>query len=53
MITWKCLYKLDKEELARIVGDIKNGESYTVSGWEDTYPTDDDILKYASGCGVR
>ena len=53
MITWKCLYKLDKEELAGIVNDIKNGESYTVSGWEDTYPTDNDILKYAAGCGVR
>ncbi len=26
MITWKCLYKLDKEELAGIVNDIKNGE---------------------------
>ena len=23
------------------------------SGWEDTYPTDDDILKYAARCGVR
>lgn len=53
MITWKCLYKLDKEELSGIVNDIKNGESYTVSGWEDTYPTDNDILKYAVGCGVR
>lgn len=27
MITWKCLYKLDKEELSGIVNDIKNGES--------------------------
>ena len=53
MITWKCLYKLDKEELTGIVGDIKNGESYTVLGWEDIYPTDDDILKYATICGVR
>lgn len=53
MITWKCLYKLDKEELAGIVNDIMNGESNTVSGWEDTYPIDNDILKYAVGCGVR
>lgn len=53
MITWKCLYKLDKEELSGIVNDIENGESYTVSGWEETYPTDDDILKYAARCGVR
>lgn len=53
MITWKCLYKLDGEELTRIVNDIMNGESYTVSGWEDIYPTDDDILKYAAKCGVR
>ncbi len=53
MITWKCLYKLDGEELRGIVNDIQNGESYTVSGWEDTYPTDDDILKYAARCGVR
>lgn len=30
MITWKCLYKLDSEELTGIVNDIKNGESYTV-----------------------
>lgn len=53
MITWKCLYKLDSEELRGIVNDIKNGESYTVLGWENTYPTDDEILKYASGCCVR
>ncbi len=32
MLTWKCLYKLDKEELAGIVNDIKNGESYTIPG---------------------
>lgn len=51
MITWKCLYKLDKEELREIVNDIKNGENYTVSGWEDIYPTDYDILKYAARCG--
>lgn len=53
MITWKCLYKLDKEELSGIVNDIKSGESYTVSGWEDIYSTDNDILKYAAVCGVR
>jgi hypothetical protein len=53
MITWKCLYKLSREELTEIVNNIKNGESYTVLGWEDTYPTNDDILKYAAGCGVR
>lgn len=53
MITWKCLYKLDSEELAGIVNDIKNGKYYTISGWEDTYSTDDDILKYAARCGVR
>ena len=53
MIAWKCLYILDGEELRGIVNDIKNSESYTVSGWEDTYPTDDDILKYAAGYGVR
>ena len=53
MITWKCLYKLDSEELTGIVNDIKNGESYAVSGWEDTYQIDDDILKYAARCGVR
>ena len=33
MITWKCLYKLDKEELGGILDDIKNGKSYTISGW--------------------
>lgn len=53
MITWKCLYKLDREELTGIVNDIRSGESYTVSGWEDTYPTDYDILKYAVRYGVR
>lgn len=53
MITWKCLYKLDGEELRGIVNDIKSGESYTVSGWEDTYSTDDDILKYAARCEVK
>lgn len=53
MITLKCLYKLDGEELRGIVSDIQNGESYTISGWEDTYLTDDDILKYAARCGVR
>ena len=47
------MYKLDKEELVGILGDIKNGKSYTISGWEDTYPTDNDILKYAARCGVR
>jgi hypothetical protein len=53
MITLKCLYKLDSEELTEIVNDIKNGKSYTVLGWEDTYLTYDDILKYAVRCGVR
>ena len=53
MITLKCLYKLDSEELTEIVNDIKNGKSYTVLGWEDTYLTYDDILKYAARCGVR
>ena len=52
MITWKCLFKLNKEELAEVVNDIKNGESYTVFGWEDVYPTDKDILKYATRCGI-
>ncbi len=52
MIT-KCLYKLDREELVGIVNDIKNGESYTVLGWEDAYPTDNDISNYSAGCGVR
>lgn len=37
MITFKCLYKLTKEEVRGIVFDIKNGKSYTVSGWEDYY----------------
>ena len=32
MITFKCLYKLTKEEVHGIVFDIKNGKSYTVSG---------------------
>ena len=53
MITWTCLYKLDGEELRGIVNDIKKGESYTLLGWEDVYPTDGDILKYAAGCGVK
>ncbi len=53
MLTWKCLYKLNREELSDIVRDIKGGESYTVNGWEDTYPTDNDILEYADRCGVR
>lgn len=52
MITWKCLFKLDREELTGIVNDINNGKSYTVFGWEDTYPTDEDILKYAGGHGI-
>lgn len=52
MITWKCLFKLNKEELVEIVDDIKKGESYTVIGWEDVYPTDKDILKYATRCGI-
>lgn len=47
MITWKCLRKLDQEELSVIVNDIHSGVSYTVEGWEDTYPTDEDILNYA------
>lgn len=34
IFTWKCLYKLDREELSGIVNDIKNGESYTVLGWK-------------------
>lgn len=32
MITWKCLYKLDQEELTVIVNDIHSGVSYTVEG---------------------
>lgn len=52
MITWKCLYKLDTEELAGILNDINNGESYTVVGWENIYPTDVDIIKYATICGL-
>ena len=35
MITWKCLFKLNKEELSNIVSDIRNGQSYTIIGWED------------------
>ena len=46
MITFKCLYKLTKEEVQGIVFDIKNGKSYTVSGWEDYYVTDADIIEY-------
>ena len=52
MITWKCLFKLNGEELAGIVSDIRIGESYTVVGWEDIHPTDKDILEYAAGCGI-
>lgn len=52
MITWKCLFKLNAEELSGIVAGIRNGESYTVNGWEDVYPTDKDILDYAVGCGI-
>lgn len=48
MITWKCLRKLDQEELAIILNDIHSGISYTVEDWEDIYPTDEDILKYAN-----
>lgn len=48
MITWKCLYKLSKEELEMLQNDINNGISYTVAGWEDVYPTDDEILDYIS-----
>lgn len=32
MITWKCLYKLDREELTAIVNDIHSGGSYIVEG---------------------
>ena len=46
MITFKCLYKLTKEEVAGIVFDIKNGKSYTVLGWENYYATDADIIEY-------
>ena len=46
MITFKCLYKLTKEELYGIVLDIKNGKSYTVPGWEDYYATDTDIIEH-------
>ena len=53
MITWKCLYKLDREELYGIVNDIKNGNSYTVIGWEDTYPTDNQIIDYAKKFGIN
>ena len=52
MLTWKCLQKLDKEELAGVINDIQNGESYTVAGWEDIYPTDKDILEYAAMCSI-
>ncbi|MBQ2886478.1 MAG: hypothetical protein IJE43_22390 [Alphaproteobacteria bacterium] len=52
MITWKCLFKLNRQELSEIVNDIKNGNSYTVIGWEDTYPTDADILAHAVKYGV-
>ena len=46
MITFKCLSKLTKEEVAGIVFDIKNGKSYIVLGWENYYATDADIIKY-------
>lgn len=52
MITWRCLFKLDKVELYAIVNEIKSGNSYTVDGWEDVYPTDNDILNYALATGV-
>lgn len=53
MITWKCLFKLDKDELSGLVSDIRNGESYTVADWEDVYPTDNDILEYAAKYGIK
>ena len=48
MLTWKCLFKLTQEELQNIINDINNGISYTVKGWEDTYPTDSEIISYAN-----
>lgn len=53
MITWKCLFKLNKEELCGIVDDIRHGNSYTVIGWEDVYPTDKQILDYAMNYGIN
>lgn len=53
MITWKCLYKLNREELTGIVEDIRNENSYTVIGWEDVYPTDKQILDYAMNFGIN
>lgn len=53
MITWKCLLKLDNKELIELVNDIKNGNSYTIVGWEDTYPTDCEILEYAASYGLE
>lgn len=39
---------LSEERLKNIINRLN-----TVSGWEDTYSTDDDILQYAARCGVR
>jgi hypothetical protein len=47
LITWQCLKKLNNEELLNLVTDINNGTSYTVDGYEDIYPTDEEILDYA------
>lgn len=48
LITWKCLKKLNKEELSNLIEDINNGISYTVNGYEDIYPTDEEILEFAN-----
>lgn len=47
IITWKCLRKMSAAELQDVVGIIQDGEvDYNQPGWEDVYPTNDDILEY-------
>lgn len=47
LMTWKCLNKLTEQELKEVQDEIRRGViNYNVIGWEDIYPTNQDILNF-------
>jgi len=47
LMTWKCLNKLSEQELKEVQDEIRQDViNYDVKGWEDIYPTNQDILNF-------
>ena len=45
-ITWKCLLKLNKDELKETLNEIQSGMVYDSDGWDDVYADNESIIGY-------